>query len=151
MGAVFSDITGVDTFEKLSGAEGIKVDAKSRENLAKFNAQVAENEATAKRQATKFATKRQAEKGARIKSSLKARIAASGGTGSPVSEDLQAEQASELELENLLIGFEGEVSAQQSKEQAKIDRAKGRIIRKKGQSDALAANIKFGTTLLAGF
>jgi hypothetical protein len=138
-------------FERLSGAEGIKTDAKSRENLAKFNARVAENEATSKRQATRFASKRQAENAARIKSRQKAGIAAAGGTGSEVAEDLQAAQATELELENLLLGFEGEVSAQQSKEQAKLGRAQARIIRKKGQSEALAANIKFGTTLLAGF
>ena len=138
-------------FERLSGAEAIKTDAKSRENLAKFNAQVQANEATAKRQATKFASKRQAEAAARTKSSLAARIAAAGGTGSPVAGDLASAQASELELENLLIGYEGEVAARQSDEQAKIDRAKGRIIRKKGQSDAMAADIKFGTSLLTGF
>jgi hypothetical protein len=146
-----TDIPGLRLFKRLSGAEGIKADAKSRENLANFNAQVAENEAIAKRQATKFASKRQAEKGARVKSTLKTRIAAGGGVGSPVAEDLAAEQATELELENLLLGFEGEVSATQSERQAKLDTAAGRIAIQRGKNQALAANVKLGTTLLAGF
>lgn len=148
MGKIFSDVSFFETF---SGAAGIKADAKSRQNLANFNAQVQEQEATAKRQATKFASKRQAEKAARIKSSLKARIAAAGGTGSPVATDLAAEQASELELENLLLGFEGEVSAVQSERQAELDRAAGKIAVRRGKSQATAANIQFGTSLLKGF
>ena len=148
MGKIAQDVS---FFEKFSGAEGIRADAKSQKNLAVFNAQVAENEAKAKRQATRFKSKRQAEAGARIKSSLKAKIAAGGGAGSPVAEDLVAEQASELELENLLIGFEGEVAATQAENQGFLDRKKGKIAKRRGDNEARAANVKFATTLLTGF
>ena len=131
--------------------EAPKAAAKSQENIDKFNAQVQEQEAKARRTAAKFAGKRQAEKGARIKGTLKTRIAAAGGIGSPVAEDLAAEQAAELELENLLIGFEGEVAATQAEQQTKLDRAAGKIAIQRGKSQATAANVKLGTTLLTGF
>lgn len=151
MGDLFKDPAGIKIFERLSGAEGIEADAKSRQNLANFNAQVQVQEAKAKRTATRFASKRQAEAAARTKSTLRTRIAAAGGTGSPVATDLAAEQASELELENLLIGFEGEVAATQAERQAKLDIAVGKTARQRGKSQATAANVKFGTTLLTGF
>jgi hypothetical protein len=155
MGDLFSaDIknpTAVRLFERLSGAEGIKADAKSRQNIANFNAQVQEQEATAKRQATKFAQGRQAKEAERIKGTQKVRIAAAGGTGSPVAEDLMAGQAAELELENILLGFEGEVAATQSERQAELDRKKGKIALRRGRNEARAANVKLGTTLLSGF
>ena len=128
-----------------------KIAAKSQENLAEFNVQVQEQEATARRTAAKFAGKRQAEAAARTKGTLQARIATAGGIGSPVAEDLAAEQAAELELENLLLGFEGEVSATQADRQAALDRAAGRTAIQRGKAKSTAAGIGLGTTLLTGF
>ena len=84
-------------------------------------------EAEAVRQKARFAQKRQAERGERIKSALVADIAAAGGLGSPVAADLAAEQAAELELENLLVGFEGEVLAGRAETQAELDRLQAKI------------------------
>jgi hypothetical protein len=155
MGDLFSaDIknpTAVRLFERLSGAEGIKADAKSRQNIANFNAQVADQEATAKRQATKFAQKRQAEEAERIKGRQKVAIAKAGGIGSPVAEDLMAGQAAELELENILLGFEGEVAATQAERQGALDIAGGKAARRRGTAAKKAKNIQAGTTLLQGF
>jgi hypothetical protein len=145
------DPASLKLFNRLSGAEGIKADAKSRQNIAIFNANVQKQEAIAKEQAAKLAGQRQAKAAARVKGTLKARIAASGGAGSPVAEDLAADQATELELENLLIGFEGDIAAGRARTQTGLDIAEGKIARQRGKNQALAANVKFGTTLLAGF
>jgi predicted ATP-dependent protease len=138
-------------FERLSGAEGIKADAESRQNLANFNAQVQEREAEAKKFAAAAESKRIASAARRAGGTLSAKLAAAGGLGSPVATDLAAEQAAEFELEDLLAGFEGRVGVGKSLEQAKLDRFQGKVIKEKGKSEATAANVKLATTLLAGF
>ena len=134
-------------FESLSGAKGLRVQGASEQNIAEFNAQVAEQKAIGERARAGFAQKRQAKKGVAIQSALEAKLGAKGGIGSPVAADLIGEQAEELELESLLIGFEGEVLAQQSESQAELDRLQGRLARQRGKSAARAANIKFGTQI----
>ena len=140
--------------ETLSGARGLRAVGQSEQNIAEYNAAVAEQEAKALRARAAFAQKRQAKRGAEIKSALTAKIAAAGGLGSPVAADLAAEQAAEIELENLLIGFEGEVGAQKALTQAELDRLAGRLAKQRGKAAARRANIQFGmqaATLLTGF
>lgn len=134
-------------FENLSGASAARAEGKSAQNIAEFNAKVEEQKAAAARIKAAFASKRQAKKGAAIKSAQIAAIAKGGGLGSPVAADLVAGQAAELELENLLIGFEGEIAAQQSLNQAELDRLSGRLAKKRGKAAGRAANIRFGTQL----
>jgi len=134
-------------FETLSGAKGIRADAKNQQRIAEYNAKVAEQQAEAERQRAAFASKRQAKKAAEIKSALTAKIAGAGGLGSPVAADLAAEQASELELENLLIGYEGETKALRAKQQAQLDRLQGEAAYLRGKSAARQANIGFGMQL----
>ena len=142
-------------FETLSGAKGLRTEGKSRQNIAEFSAQVAEQEAVAEKSKAAFAQKRQAKKGVAIQSALEAKLGQAGGIGSLVAGDLAAEQAAELELENLLIGFEGEVRATRALNQAELDRLSGKLAKQRGKTAARAANIKFGTqvgtTLLTGF
>lgn len=142
-------------FEALSGAKGIRAAGKSAQNIAEYNVAVAEQEARAIREKAAFGQKRQAKRAAEIRSALTAKVATAGGLGSPVAADLAAEQVAELELENLLIGFEGEVGAQRALSQAELDRLQGRLARQKSKAAARAANIQFGTqvgtTLLTGF
>lgn len=136
---------------QLQAGAAAKAQAISQQNLAEYNARVQEREAEALRMKAKFATQRQAERGARIKSRMTAKIAAAGGLGSPVAIDLAAEQAAELELENLLIGFVGETEAQRAETQAEIDRLSGRMARRRGISAETAGRIGAGTSLLTGF
>lgn len=131
-------------FETLSGAKGIRAAGASEKNIAEFNAQVAEQRAKAERIKAGFAQKRQAKKAAEIKSALVAKLGAAGGIGAPVAADLAPEQAAELELENLLIGFEGEVLARRAETQAELDRLRGRLAKQRGKAGARAANIQFG-------
>ena len=132
-------------FEDLSGAKALRAEGKSAQNIANFNAAVAEQGAAAAREKSAFASKRQAKKAAAIKSAQVVSLGA--GLGSPVAADLAVEQAEELELENLLIGFEGEVAARRLESQATLDRLQGRLAKAKGKAAARAANIQFGTQL----
>lgn len=143
-------------FETLSGAKGIRAAGRSEQNIAEFNAKVAEQQAIAERAKAGFAQKRQAKRGVAIQSALEAKLGAAGGIGTLVAGDLAGEQAEELELENLLLGFEGEVLAQQSESRAELDRLQGKLARQRGKSQARAANIQFGTQIatlgfLSGF
>ncbi len=134
-------------FETLSGAKGLRAQGQSEQNIAEFNARVSGQRAVAERAKAGFAQKRQAKKAVAIQSALEAKLGARGGIGSPVAADLIGEQAEELELESLLIGFEGEVLAQQSESQAELDRLQGRLARQRGKSAARAANVDFGVQL----
>ena len=134
-------------FENLSGAAGIRTEGKSAQNIANFNAAVAESQAAAARIKAKFAQKRQVKRGEEIKSALTAKIGAAGGIGSLVAADLAAEQASEIELGILLEGFEGEIAASQAESQAELDRLAGTIAMQAGKIEARAANVQFGIQL----
>lgn len=141
-------------FEALSGAKGLRVAGKSAQNIANFNAQVSEQRAKAERAKAAFGQKRQAKRGVAAKSALVAKLGE--GLTSPVAADLIAEQAAEIELENLLIGFEGEVAAEQAESQAVLDRLQGKLAKQRGKSAARAANVQLGTQIatlgfLSGF
>lgn len=131
-------------FENLSGAKAARVAGKSAQNIAEFNAKVAEQQSEAAKLKSKFAQKRQAKKAVSIESSLIARLAKGGGLGSPVAADLIAEQASELELENLLIGFEGEVEAKRLLNQAELERLQGQAAKAAGKAAGRRANLSLG-------
>lgn len=131
-------------FETLSGAKGLRAEGKSAQNIAEYNAKVAEQQAEAERLRSGFDQMQQAKEAERIKSRLSAGIGAAGGAGSPVAIDLELEQEEELELENLLIGFEGEVAAGRAESQAVLERLQGQLAKQRGKSAARAANIQFG-------
>ena len=93
---------------------------KAEKALAKYNQQLALQRAKAVEERTKFRQMRQAEYGQRLLGQQKASLGGSGmasGAGG-VGDMILAEQASELELENLLIGQEGLLEASQARSQA---------------------------------
>ena len=94
-------------FETLSGAKGLRVEGKSAQNIANYKAEVAEQAAKSIKLQSAFDQQQQAKEAERIKSMVAANIGAAGAAGSPVAIDIKTEQAKELELENLLIGYEG--------------------------------------------
>lgn len=143
--------TGVAAAGGISGGMAAASQAEAAQNLANFNAAVQEQEARAIKERAKFAQKRQAERGARVKSALEAALGKVGGLGAPVAADLAAEQAAELELENLLIGFEGEIGARRALSQAEIDRISGKIVKQRGRAARTAGFFGAGGTLLTGF
>lgn len=132
-------------------ARAIQAQAESAQNIAAYNAAVEKREAKAVRARARFGQTRQAKRAEEIKSALTARIGAAGGIGSPVAADLAAEQAAELELESMLIGFEGEIAAEQALSQAQIDKLRGKVAKERGRAEVTATAIRTGTTLLTGF
>ncbi len=134
-------------FETLSGAAGIRAEGKSAQNLANFNAAVAEQTATAIEAQTAFNLQQQEIEAEKEKQRVRAELGAAGGTGSPVAFDLTAEQARTLELGKLVTAFEGEIAAGRARTQAEIDRFEGRIAKQRGKRLARAANIGFGTQI----
>ena len=151
MGALILAGAGLSALGASQQGEAARAEAESERNIALFNAQVSEQQAKGERQRATFAQTQQAKEGVKAKSKLRADIAAAGGAGSPVAADLGAGLAEELELENLLIGFEGEVKAQRLEEQAKLDRVQAKIFRRRGKAVRRAGRIGAGASLLQGF
>ena len=142
---------GISAAGQLQAGRAAEAEAQSRQNIANYNAAVMAQEAKARETKSLFEQQQQAKRAIRAKGALTARIAKAGGLGSPVAADLAAEQAAELELENLLIGFEGQVGAQRALSQAELDRLQGRVSRQKGRTLKQASRIGAGATLLTGF
>ena len=126
--------------------------AEAQQAVAQYNANVAEQQAKAEEQAARFRSQRQAEEAERTRSSLQAAIGASGvvsGEGSPLL--IQAEQAAESELENLMIGYEGQIGAGRSRSQAGLSRLQGDIYGQRASTASSGALFGAGTSLLTGF
>jgi hypothetical protein len=134
-------------FDQLSGAAGQRRAGTNAQILANRNAEVAEAQAKATRIASNFEQIQQAKESERIKSTLAAELGAAGGTGTKVGQELTASQAKELELESLLIGFEGETKAGSLEQQAELDRLSGVLAKQNAKSAARGANVQFGLQL----
>jgi hypothetical protein len=144
--------TGAMTGGLIYSGMAASAEAKSAENMANYNAAVLEQQAKATEQRTALAQRQEAERGARIQSTLESRLAASGAvttTGAPLL--LQAKQASETELKNLMIGYEGETEASRIRSEAGIERMRGKIARKRGRAESIGRYAEAGGTLLTGF
>jgi hypothetical protein len=140
--------TGLTAAGQVQAGRHAKAQGQSAQNIANYNAAVMEREAKAKEQKARFEQRRQAEAAARKRSELKLWQAGTGGRG---TELLAEEQAAELELENLMIGYEGDVAAARARSQAEIDRLQGRLSYQKGKGQKKASYISAGSTLLTGF
>lgn len=143
---------GVMAYGQIQEGRAAKAEAKSAQNLANYNAAIMEQEAKAAEQKGRFEQRRQAKKAERIKSSLRARIAKTGAVpdvGTPLL--VASEQAAELELENLLIGYEARTTARRARSQAELDILSGKIAKRRGGAREKAAYLRAGTTLLTGF
>lgn len=144
--------TGVGALGQIQAGRAAEAEAESAQNIANYNAAVMEQEAKAIRQKAGFEQQRQAKKAARIRSTMQARIGVAGAVpsvGAPLLA--MAEQEAELELENLLIGYEGEVAAQRALSQAELDRMGGRLAVQRGVAAKQASYFGAGATLLTGF
>lgn len=142
---------GLEAFGGIRGSQASQAEIKTLENLAAYNAQLQEREAKAIEQKARYEQEREAKKAARLKGTLTADIAKAGGLGSPVAADLAADLAAELELENLLIGYEGQVGAARARSQAEFDRYQAGIYKRRRKAAKKAGYIGLGKTLLTGF
>ena len=142
---------GLKAAGELQEGEAAEAEGKSTQNIANQNAQVAEMEARAARQKAGFDQRRLAEAGGRKQGALIAGLGTAGGLGSQVAGDLIAAQAAETELEILMTGYEGELTATRAERQAELDRLQGRIYMKRGKQAKRASYYKAGSSVLKGF
>lgn len=127
-------------------------EAKAQAKLDERNAAIFEQNAAARERKARFDQLRQVVAGVKVLGRLRARLGASGArldVGAPIRA--LSDQAEELELDNLLIGFEGAVEAGRFREQAVISRFKGSLGRKRGKAARRASFLKAGTGLLSDF
>lgn len=144
--------TGISAAGQIQAGRAAEAEAESARNIALYNAAIQEREAKAIERKGEFEQFRQAEAATRAKSRLRARLAATGAVpdiGTPLL--LQEEQAEELELESLLIGYETQIGAARARSQAEIDRLAGRLAVGRGKAAKRAGLVGAGATLLTGF
>jgi hypothetical protein len=117
-----------------------------------YNQQVQEREARAIEQKAAFDSLRQAKRARQTVGEARVSAATRGavpGEGAPA--DIVTEQIAELELENMLIGFEGRKAAARARRQGELDVLAGIAAKRRGKTAKRAADISAGATLLGGF
>jgi len=132
-------------------AQAAKQQGKDQQAMMNYNARVKEEEAKAAEQKGTLESQRQAEAASRRQSSLEAELGGSGAVptaGSPLL--IQAKQASESELDNLIIGANTVNEMAGLRSQSQLDYAQGKMYRKAGNNAATATYMNTGTTVLGG-
>lgn len=125
---------------------------KDAKTMADYNAKVEQQKAKQLEAKAAFDQQRQAEASARGMGELEAGIGKSGAVGTVGSPLLiAAKQASEYELDNLLIGYEGKIGADAARSQASLDTMSGDIALRRGRNQAMGSYIGAGSSLLSGF
>lgn len=125
---------------------------KAQEKIANYNAAVLDSEAKAREYKTRFDQLRHRAYANRVIGSLRANQGMSGAVmdvGTPF--DVVAEQMSELDLENAMIGYEGVNEASKLRSQATISRIQGKYAKKAGKNAQTASYINAGAGLLSTF
>jgi hypothetical protein len=144
--------TAVGAAGSIQGGMAAEAEGKSQQNMANYNAALQEREAQQIEARTALQQKQQAEAADRAASTMRAGLGASGAVttaGSPLL--IQAEQASQSELENLLTGYQGREEALASRSQGQLDIMGGKLARQKGSAAKTAGFMNAGSTLLTGF
>jgi hypothetical protein len=143
---------GLEAVGMIGQGAAASAQAKGQQAVAEYNAKVATQQAAAEQQATLYKQRLTAEAANRTAGTLRANLGASGvvpSEGTPLQ--LQAQQASQAEIDQLMLGYQGSVAEQQQMDQATLDRLQASIYGKQAQSAMTAGMIGAGTTLLTGF
>jgi len=115
---------------------------KAQQQMANYNAQVAQNQAIAARQKAEFEEKAHRRQVAQLKGTQRAGAGASGGELLDMGDifDMTAEEA---ELDALAIRYGGQMGATAAQQRATLARMEGRAAKQASYTDA-------GKTLLTG-
>jgi len=135
----------------IQSAKAAEQQGKDARAMSEYNARVEENKARQLESKSIYDQRRQADLANRKKSSMLASMGESGAdlsVGAPLM--VQAKQAAEFDLENLVIGYEGQTEAGAARNQATLDRLQGSISESQGRSRAKARYIGTGSSLLTG-
>lgn len=129
-----------------------QAESRSQANIALHNAQVAEQDAKAAEEKTRYDQIRQQRIAQAMLGTMRAKAGASGveiDTGAPLKA--LGAQAGELALENMLIGVEGRTQASRFESEANVQRSQAKIYRQRAKNAGAAGIIGAATTLLTGF
>lgn len=124
---------------------------KSAQNLANYNAQIAENEAIAARQKAEFDAKAQERQARLFAGSQRASMASTGGELLDMGDvvDMSAEEA---ELENLAIRYGGDMGFRAGQQRAQLAGFEGAVAKQKARGEAVKSLLtgSSSTAQLAG-
>jgi hypothetical protein len=126
--------------------------AKGQQAVSEYNAKVAQQQGKAEEQATLFKQGQQEQAAARQASSLQAAAGASGAVtteGAPLQ--IQGVQAQQSEMDNLMLGYQGQIAQQQSLNQSQLDELQAGIYGQQASNAQTAGLMGAGTSLLTGF
>ena len=135
----------------ISSAMSAEQQGKDARAMSEYDAVVQENKDKQLTAKSIYDQQRQADLANRKKSSMLATIGGSGADPSVgFSLLVRAKQAAEFDLENLMIGYEGQTDAGAARNQATLDKLQGSISESQGRSTAKARYIGTGSSLLTG-
>lgn len=124
---------------------------KSAQNLANYNAQIAENEAIAARQKAEFDARAQERQARLFAGSQRASMASTGGELLDMGDvvDMSAEEA---ELENLAIRYGGDMGFRAGQQRAQLAGFEGAVAKQKARGEAVKSLLtgSSSTAQLAG-
>lgn len=143
---------GMTALGQYQAGQAAAAQAAGQQAMAEYNAKVAEQQAKTEELRSQYESRRQAEAAERYKSELAAGIGASGvvsSEGTPLL--IQARQAAEAELDNLMIGYEGQTAASRARSQAALDKMQAGIYGTASRNASMAGMMGAGTSLLTGF
>jgi hypothetical protein len=111
---------------------------KSAQNLANYNAQIAQNEAIAARQKAEFDAKAQERRARLFAGTQRASMSATGGELLDMGDvvDMSAEEA---ELENLAIRYGGDMGFRAGQQRAQLARFEGAVAKQKATGQAASS------------
>ena len=120
---------------------------KSAQNLANYNAQVAQNDAIAARQKAEFDARAQERQAKLFAGTQRASMAGTGGELLDMGDviDMSAEEA---ELENLAIRYGGEMGYRAGQQRATVSRFEGSVAKQKAAGQA-ASSLLTGASSVA--
>jgi hypothetical protein len=118
---------------------------KSAQNLANYNAQVAQNDAIAARQKAAFDAEAQDRQARLFAGTQRASMA---GTGAELLQDVADMSAEEAELENLAIRYGGEMGYRAGQQGADLARFQGKVAKQTAQGKA-ASSLLTGASSVA--
>jgi hypothetical protein len=143
---------GVQAAGSIVGGINSSTQAKSQQAMANYNAKVQEQTAKAIEQQTVYKSRRAAEEENRTAGELAANLGAAGvdpSAGSPLL--IQAQQQIQNDLENLNIGYQGQIGAQRARSGAALDRMQADIYGQRATNDLTSGFVSAGSSLLQGF
>jgi hypothetical protein len=111
---------------------------KSAQNLANYNAQIAQNDAIAARQKAEFDATAQERQARLFAGSQRASMASTGGELLDMGDviDMSAEEA---ELENLAIRYGGEMGYRAGQQRATVSRFEGSVAKQRAAGQAASS------------